>query len=135
MSKFFRKAPDSDTSSSASDNEQLEDEEDDYFGEGNDLSASQELEIATPPLQNALPNDIAVAGPNKDLLLHALLEERCLNDVRKEHAGQSISESAIIIEARNKYEHTFEKQGLIAGHANHCLSDTRLSAPSLLESA
>jgi hypothetical protein len=135
MSKFFRKAPDSDTSSSASDNEQLEDEEDDYFGEGNDLSASQELEIATPPLQNALPNDITVAGPNKDLLLHALLEERCLNDVRKEHAGQSISESAIIIEARNKYEHTFEKQGLIAGHANHCLSDTRLSVPSLLESA
>jgi hypothetical protein len=110
MSKFFRKAPDSDTSSSASDSEQLEDEEDDYFGHGNNLSASQELEIATPPLQNALPNDVAVAGPNKDLLLHALLEEKCLNDVRNEHAGEPISESDIIIEARNKYEHLFDKQ-------------------------
>jgi hypothetical protein len=104
MSKFFRKAPDSDTSSSASDSERLEEEDDDYFGESNDLSASQELEIATPPLQNALPNDVAVAGPNKDLLLHALLEEKCLNDVRKEHAGKATSESAIIIEARNRYE-------------------------------
>jgi hypothetical protein len=104
MSKFFRKAPHSDTSSSASDSEQLEEEDDDYFGEGNELTASQELEIATPPLQNALPNDVAVAGPNKDLLLHALLEEKCLNDVRKEHAGKSTSESAIIIEARNRYE-------------------------------
>jgi hypothetical protein len=113
MSKFFRKAPDSDTSSSASDSEQLEEDDDDHFGDGNDLSASQELEIATPPLQNALPNDVAVAGPNKDMLLHALLEEKCLNDVRNEHAGQPISESDIIIEARNKYESNCNGQALI----------------------
>jgi hypothetical protein len=31
-----------------------------------------------------------------------LLEEKCLNDVRKEHAGKSTSESAIVIEARNR---------------------------------
>ena len=113
MSKFFRKAPDSDTSSSASDSEQLEEEEDDFFGDGNDLSASQELEIATPPLQNALPNDVAVSGPNKDLLLHALLEEKCLNDVRSEHAGKSTSESAIIIEARSRYECIRIEQALV----------------------
>jgi pyruvate/oxaloacetate carboxyltransferase len=39
-----------------------------------------------------------------------LLEEKCLNDVRNEHAGEPISESDIIIEARNKYEHLFDKQ-------------------------
>lgn len=104
MSKFFRKAPDSDNSSSGSDSEQLEEEDDgDYFGHDNDLSTSQELEVATPPLQDGLPNAVTVAGPNKDLLLHALLEEKCLNDVRKEHDGKSTSESAIIIEARNRY--------------------------------
>ena len=134
MSKFFRKAPDSDTSSSASDSEQLEEEEDDYFGDGNDLSASQELEIATPPLQNALPNDVAVSGPNKDLLLHALLEEKCLNDVRNEHAGKPTPESAIIIEARSRYEHTRSEQALV-GNMLILVSDTRLSAASSLESA
>jgi translation initiation factor 2-alpha kinase 3 len=135
MSKFFRKAPDSDTSSSASDSEQLEEEDDDYFGDGNDLATSQELEIATPPLQDGLPNAVAVGGPNKDLLLHALLEEKCLNDVRKEHAGKPTSESAIIIEARNRYESNCNGQALIADYTKSCLSDTRLSVPSSLESA
>ena len=82
MSKFFRKNPDSDSSSSASDSEEIE-EDDDYFGQQDDnlLARSQELEVATPPVQGP-PNAVAVAGPNKDLLLHALLEEKCLNDVR-----------------------------------------------------
>jgi hypothetical protein len=119
MSKFFRKAPDSDTSSSSSDSEQLEEEEDDdYFGGGNELSTSQELEIATPPLQDGLPSAVAVAGPNKDLLLHALLEEKCLNDVRKEHAGKSTSESAIVIEARHRYKPHCNGQALIAEYTN-----------------
>lgn len=102
MSKFFRKNPDSDSSSSASDSEELE-EDNDYFGQQDDnlLARSQELEVATPPVQGP-PNAVAVAGPNKDLLLHALLEEKCLNDVRNEHAGKSTSEAAIIIEARNR---------------------------------
>ena len=109
MSKFFRKAPRSDSaSSSASDSEDLEDdsqyaheEEDD---DDDDLSASRELEVATPPVEHDPgPSDaVAVAGPNKDLLLHALLEEKCLNDVRREHAGRSTSESAIVIEARHR---------------------------------
>lgn len=102
MSKFFRKNPDSDSSSSASDSEELE-EDDDYFGQQDDshLAQSQELEVATPPVQGP-PNAVAAAGPNKDLLLHALLEEKCLNDVRSEHAGKSTSEAAIVIEARNR---------------------------------
>ena len=124
MSKFFRKAPDSDTSSSASDSEQLE-EEDDYFGDGNALSQSQELQVATPPLQDGLPNAVSVAGPNKDLLIHALLEEKCLNDVRKEHAGNSTSESAIIIEARNRCGCSDIHRASNAKHTNHRLG-TRL---------
>jgi hypothetical protein len=110
MSKFFRKAPplsDSD-SSSASDSEDLEDDsqytldEEDEDEEDDDLSASQELRVATPPVENTPSDAVAVAGPNKDLLLHALLEEKCLNDVRKEHAGKTTSESAIAIEARHR---------------------------------
>jgi len=116
MSKFFRKAPplsDSD-SSSASDSEDLEDDsqytldeeeeghDDDYGDEHDDLSASRELRVATPPVESDPSNAVAVAGPNKDLLLHALLEEKCLNDVRKEHVGKSTSESAIAIEARHR---------------------------------
>lgn len=100
MSKFFRKAPDSDTSSSASDSEDLEDESQ-YNYDDDNLSASRELEVATPPVEHP-PDAVAVAGPNKDLLLHALLEEKCLNDVRKEHAGKSTSEAAIVIEARSR---------------------------------
>lgn len=100
MSKFFRKAPDSDTSSSASDSEDLEDESQ-YNYDDDNLSASRELEVATPPVEHP-PDAVAVAGPNKDLLLHALLEEKCLNDVRKEHAGKSTCEAAIVIEARSR---------------------------------
>jgi len=121
MSKFFRKAPDSDTSSSASDSEQLEEEEGDYFGDGNDLSTSQELQVATPPLQDGLPNAVAVAGPNKDMLIHALLEDRCLNDVRKEHVGKSTSEAEIIIEARNKYECFCNAQVSVAEYTDYSL--------------
>lgn len=103
MSKFFRKNPDSDSSSSASDSEELEEEDDDYFGQQDNsrLAQSQELEVATPPVQGP-PNAVALAGPNKELLLHALLEEKCLNDVRSEHAGKSTSDATIIIEARNR---------------------------------
>lgn len=101
MSKFFRKAPDSDTSSSASDSEDLEEDTQHNYDDQEDLSASRELEIATPPVEHP-PDAVAVAGPNKDLLLHALLEEKCLNDVRKEHAGKSTSEAAIVIEARTR---------------------------------
>ena len=101
MSKFFRKAPDSDTSSSASDSEDIEDQSQYNFEEDENLSASRELEIATPPVEHP-PDAVAVAGPNKDLLLHALLEEKCLNDVRKEHAGKSTSEAAIPIDARQR---------------------------------
>ena len=110
MSKFFRKAPplsDSD-SSSASDSEDLDDsqytidDEEDGVDDSEDLSASRELEVTTPPVENAPSDAVAVAGPNKDLLLHALLEEKCLNDVRKEHVGKSTSESAIAVEARHR---------------------------------
>lgn len=102
MSKFFRKQPtDSDSSSSASDSEDLEDDSQ-YSHEDDDLATSRELEIATPPVEHGPKDAVAVAGPNKDLLLHALLEEKCLNDVRREHAGKPISESAIVIEARNR---------------------------------
>ncbi|KAM0717344.1 hypothetical protein Q7P37_007196 [Cladosporium fusiforme] len=103
MSKFFRRLPDSDSSSSASDSEDLE-EENETTQQSQDLSESRGLDLATPPVQDEASNAIAVAGPNKDLLLHALLEEKCLNDVRKEHAGRSTSEAAIIIEARNRYQ-------------------------------
>jgi hypothetical protein len=102
MSKFFRRNPDSsDTSSASSDSEDLEDDSQ-YSHEDDDLSASRELEIATPPVEHGPSDAVALAGPNKDLLLHALLEDKCLNDVRKEHAGKSTSESAIVIEARNR---------------------------------
>lgn len=100
MSKFFRRLPDSDSSSSASDSEDLEENENDQNSNG--LSGSRGLDLATPPVQDGASNAVAVAGPNKDLLLHALLEEKCLNDVRKEHAGRSTSEAAIVIEARNR---------------------------------
>lgn len=98
-SKFFRTNPDSDSSSSASDREDLNEDEssEDYFA----LSDSREL-VASPPAEHEPTNAIAAAGPNKDLLLHALLEEKCINDVRKEHAGQSTTEAAIVIEARNR---------------------------------
>ena len=103
MSKFFRKVPRSDSdSSSASDSEDLDDGSQ-YSHEGDDdLSASRELEVATPPVADGPSDAITVAGPNKDLLLHALLEEKCLNDVRREHAGKSTSEAAIVIEARQR---------------------------------
>lgn len=103
MSKFFRKVPRSDSdSSSASDSEDLDDGSQ-YSNEGDDdLSASRELEVAPPPVEDGPSDAITVAGPNKDLLLHALLEEKCLNDVRREHAGRSTSESAIVIEARQR---------------------------------
>lgn len=106
MSKFFRRLPDSDSSSSASDSEDLEEnqnEESTNDQSSDDLSGSRGLDLATPPVQDEASNAVAVAGPNKDLLLHALLEEKCLNDVRKEHAGRSTSEAAIVIEARNRY--------------------------------
>lgn len=117
MSKFFRRNPDSsDSSSSASDSEELE--EDDYFGDGdNNLAQSQELEVATPPVQGP-PNAVSVAGPNKDLLLHALLEEKCLNDVRREHSDKPTSEAAIIIEARNRSD-TSCYQWLLRPNADH----------------
>lgn len=103
MSKFFRKLPDSDSSSSASDSEDLEEDETKQgVDDSHDLSESRGLDLATPPVQDEASNAVAVAGPNKDLLLHALLEEKCLNDVRKEHAGRSTSEAAIVIEARNR---------------------------------
>jgi hypothetical protein len=102
MSKFFRTNPDtSDTSSASSDSEDLE-HGSQYSNEDDDLSASRELEIATPPVEDDPSDAVALAGPNKDLLLHALLEEKCLNDVRKEYAGKSTSESAIVMEARNR---------------------------------
>ena len=103
MSKFFRKVPHSDSdSSSASDSEDLDDNSQ-YSHEGDDdLSASRELEVATTPVEDGPSDAITVAGPNKDLLLHALLEEKCLNDVRREHAGKSTSEAAIVIEARQR---------------------------------
>lgn len=117
MSKFFRKQPtDSDSSSSASDSEELEDDSQ-YSHEDDDLATSRELEIATPPVEHGPKDAVAVAGPNKDLLLHALLEEKCLNDVRREHAGKPISESAIVIEARSRSDkascHTCTAQGIL----------------------
>lgn len=105
MSKFFRKVPHQDSdSSSASDSEDLEDDSQYGHDDDEDLSASRKLEVATPPVEQGHgPSDaIAVGGPNKDLLLHALLEEKCLNDVRREHAGKSTSEAAIVIEARQR---------------------------------
>jgi hypothetical protein len=103
MSRFFRKIPSSDTDSS--DSESLEEHEDDrYSRNDDDLSASRELEIAAQPVEHGPSDAIAVAGPNKDLLLHALLEEKCLNDVRKEHDGKPVGESAIAIEARNRLD-------------------------------
>jgi len=104
MSKFFRKVPRSDSdSSSASDSEDLDEDNSQYsHEEDGDLSVSRELEVATPPVEDGPSDAVTVAGPNKDLLLHALLEEKCLNDVRREHAGKPTSESAIVIEARQR---------------------------------
>nr|OQO18908.1 hypothetical protein B0A51_14064 [Rachicladosporium sp. CCFEE 5018] len=100
MSKFFRSgASDSSDSTESSDSESKPD----------DVVDGQLLNRGVT--EGASPrNEIARAGPttasNKDLLLHALLEERCRNEVRQDakRRGLSLDESELTIQARAKYQ-------------------------------
>lgn len=119
MSKFFRKNPDSDSSSSASDSEELEeDEELDQDANAPSASESRSLDQATSPAQEEPSNAVAVAGPNKDLLLHALLEAYTLNQIREEHAGRTTSEATILREARHRFVDFYPRTRLAYSEPN-----------------
>lgn len=103
MSRFFRRNSDSNSCSSASDSEDLEeDEELNQYSDPDPDSGSRALDLSTPPVQEEASNAVAVAGPNKDILLHALLEAHTLTQVREEHVGRRTSEATILREAHHR---------------------------------
>ncbi|KAF2764914.1 kinase-like protein [Teratosphaeria nubilosa] len=126
MSKFFRSGTsDSGSSSSNDDN-------------ATDQISTHELD---PTNAAALPslNGLSLAAPasanngfHKDMLLHALLEERCMNDVLKERGqrrGRRSDDASVQAEARARYQQLVAKLApndlISSGFENDSLSPTR----------
>lgn len=88
MSKFFRSSPDSDSSTS-SDSEDLDDHTDDASAEHSSRDDNALTKVGSSDglahQSGSLTNTQQATEPSnrRDLLLHALLEEKCLNDVRR----------------------------------------------------
>ncbi|OQO09493.1 hypothetical protein B0A48_04894 [Cryoendolithus antarcticus] len=97
MSKFFRSGnSDSSDSTTTSDSESNSD----------DVNHGENLTREGTSPRNEVARTVPTTTSNKDLLLHALLEERCRNDVRQDatRRGLSLDESELTLQARTKYQ-------------------------------
>ncbi|KAK4617584.1 Non-canonical non-ribosomal peptide synthetase FUB8 [Fulvia fulva] len=94
MSKFFRSADSSGSDTDSSDS---------------DTGAGSTAEVSRDGALQSLSNQSHTLGPDiltdgKDWLLHSLLEERCLNQVRAEQThARSLDDNGIRREARKRY--------------------------------
>ncbi|KAF2165916.1 hypothetical protein M409DRAFT_23648 [Zasmidium cellare ATCC 36951] len=95
-SKYFRR-PDESSGSETSGSEDEEEEESASLS--NDLS---NIEISHTGSHESIAIDKNGGALGRDLLIHALLEERCLNQVRSEWNGRE--EGAIRQEAQRRYQ-------------------------------
>lgn len=105
MSKFFRSgSADSDSDSSSSDAPSNEDESADT-SEQQELSIQQDVsDLSIASIANDRPVAAAGASAGRDWLLHALLEERCANQVRNEKDPRFRTEEEIQREAKRRYQ-------------------------------
>lgn len=107
MSKFFRTGSSSEDSDSASEEEEQEQEESTEEVLNQSLSQLPPQEFSGASLES-----IAVdrSDPNaQDFLVHALLEERCVNEVLKERSAvrnprQRLSDDEVQQEAQRRYQ-------------------------------
>lgn len=112
MSKFFRSrtssgSDSSESTSSQSDHDDANDAEPIVQTGLSSLTLSAEssttsLQHLTTDRQTSLNSDLAATG--REWLLHSLLEDRCLQQVRQEHQGRSTSETLLHREARRRYQ-------------------------------
>lgn len=133
MSKFFRSSPDSDSdSSTSSDSEHLQDEsERGTFEPGpniNQHAVTLAGSSEAPKAQGGAMTVVSASSDRRDILLHALLEDKCDNDVRKQYPDAS--EAFIERKAHDRYQALSAKLGQV-GLAAHGLAgddhqDTRL---------
>ncbi|CAK4030422.1 serine threonine- kinase GCN2 [Lecanosticta acicola] len=102
MSKFFRKrSTDSDTSSSSSSPSGEEEHAEEI--DQHDLSIQQDLsDLSLDPINYGRPVAVTGGSAGQAWLLHALLEERCRNQVRSE--GRFNTEDEIQREGRRRYQ-------------------------------
>lgn len=114
MSRFFRSADSSSESGSSDNDDAVSDDEAQHLDGLSGHSASQlHVSDSSPTIEAPLilPTHNLVAGPghHRDLLLHALLEERCLNeafDAQRSRASTrplSRNASEVRVEARARY--------------------------------
>ncbi|KAH9834307.1 Protein tyrosine kinase [Teratosphaeria destructans] len=134
MSKFFRSGTSDSTSSSSHDDDSSTHE---ISRDGR--QSSQLHPTNAPALPISSLNELSLSAPasasngfHKDMLLHALLEERCMNDVLKgrgQRRGRRSDDASIQAEARARYQQLVAKlapNDLIAsGFENDSLSPTR----------
>ena len=128
MSRFFRSAGSSSNSDSEptsdSDSADLGAEEDQTAELNQDLSYFNALNVDAS--HDLRPVDQSSAGFNRDLLLHALLEERCLNEVlasrqdARSHSRSRRDDPGVQAEARARY------RGLCSQLASYNLISTGL---------
>ncbi|KAK6413114.1 hypothetical protein LTR95_017896, partial [Oleoguttula sp. CCFEE 5521] len=100
MSKFFQSgASNSSDSTESSDNES----EPDNVLNGETFSQSVTEDVLP---RNEVARAVQTTASNRDLLLNALLEERCRNDVRADatRRGLSLDESELTLQAEAKYQ-------------------------------
>ncbi|KAK5165233.1 uncharacterized protein LTR77_009331 [Saxophila tyrrhenica] len=97
MSRFFRSADSTSSSESGSSN----DSEDEDTVE---LQESTELTRA-----NAVNQPTADTGHHENILLHALLEERCLNEARSELPTHPPSSPEVLAEGQRRYQRLREQ--------------------------
>lgn len=87
MSKYFRSPTTDDSSSSSSESDASDDEsihENALTGDGLDISISRSG--AAEDDRGPFASTTRGSDVHRDALLHALLEERCINDVIRDHA-------------------------------------------------